>query len=94
MAQRILRLTCTYTPGQGQLLTVTVVAGVLLDQQLIELQHDCGTVWERPEGPNAPKTRMKPVDEQTHAKMTTVLSAIEQFAAAHTWIIRKGIFVS
>jgi hypothetical protein len=48
MAPRMLRLTCTYTPGPGQALTITVVAGVLLDQQLIELQHDCGIVWERP----------------------------------------------
>jgi hypothetical protein len=76
---------------QGQALNVTVVAGVLINQQLIELQHDCGTVWARPGGQDA-KTRMKPVDEQTHAKMTAVLSAIEQFATAHTWAVRKGIF--
>jgi hypothetical protein len=93
MAPCILRRTCTYTPGQGQTLHVTVVAGVLIHQQLIELQHDCGTVWDRPGSPESHKSRMKPIDEQTYAKVTTVLSAIEQFATAPTWAVRKGIFV-
>ena len=50
MTPRILRLTCTYTPAQGQALRVTVVAGVLLHEQLIELQQDCGNVWDRLRG--------------------------------------------
>jgi hypothetical protein len=92
-APRILRLTCTYTPVQGPALRVTVVAGVLINQQLMELQQDCGTVWDHPEDTDAAKTRMKPVDEKTHAKVTAVLSALMQFATAHAWVVRKGLFV-
>src|SRR5437879_10337509 len=44
MTPPILRLTCTYTPVQGQALRATVVAGVLIHRQLIELQHYCGNV--------------------------------------------------
>jgi hypothetical protein len=91
-APPILRLTCTYTPVQGQTLRATVVAGVLMDQQLIELQHDCGNVWARLGDHDAPQTRITPADEQTHAKVAAVLSAVVQFATAHTWTIRKGIF--
>ena len=47
MTPRILRLTCTYTPVQGQALRATVVAGVLVHRQLIELQQYCGNVWEQ-----------------------------------------------
>jgi hypothetical protein len=92
-APRILRLTCTYTPVQGQAFRVTVVAGVLIHQRLTELQQDCGTVWDRPEDIDAAKARVKPVDEKTHAKVTAVLSAIVQFATAHAWVVRKGLFV-
>jgi hypothetical protein len=92
MAPPILRLTCTYTPVQGQALRATVVAGVLIDQQLIELQQDCGTVSDRPGAPNAPKARITPADEKIHAKVSTVLSAVMQFATAYTWVVRKGIF--
>jgi hypothetical protein len=88
----ILRLTCTYTPVQGQTLRATVVAGVLIHRQLIELQQDCGNVWDRPGDPNAPKASMTPADEKIHAKVTAVLSAIVQFATAHAWVIRKGSF--
>ena len=92
MAPPILRLTCTYTPVQGQALRATVVAGVLIDHQLIELQQYCGNVWDRPGEPDAPKASMTPADENTHTRMTAVLSAIVQFATAHAWVIRKGIF--
>jgi hypothetical protein len=92
MTPRILRLTCTYTPVQGQALSVTVVAGVLIHRQLIELQQYCGNVWDRPGDPDAPKASMTPADEKTHTKVTAVLSAIVQFATAHAWVVRKGIF--
>ena len=92
MPPPILRLTCTYTPAQGQALSVTVVAGVLIHRQLIELQHYCGNVWDRPGGPDAPKASMTPADEKTHARVTAVLSAIVQFATAHAWVVRKGSF--
>src|SRR5262245_43079639 len=88
----ILRLACTYTPGQGQALRVMVVAGVLIRQQLIELQQYCGTVAGRPGDLDAPKARMTPADEQTHTRMTAVLSAVRQFATAHAWVVRTGIF--
>ena len=92
MARGILRLTCTYTPVQGQALRATVVAGVQINHQLIELQQDCGNVWDRPGDPDAPQGRLKPVDEKTHAKVTAILSAIVQFATTHAWVVRKGIF--
>jgi hypothetical protein len=92
MAPPILRLTCTYTPVQGQALRATVVAGVLIHRQLIELQQYCGNVWDRPGDPDAPKASMTPADEKTHTKVTAVLSAIVQFATAHAWVVRKGIF--
>jgi hypothetical protein len=88
----MLRLTCTYTPVQGQALRVTVVAGVLIQRQLIELQHDCGNVWDKPGDPDAPQASMTPADEKIHAKVTAVLSAVVQFATAHAWVVRKGIF--
>src|SRR5258706_329889 len=92
IAPRILRLTCTYTPLPGQALSATVVAGVMIHQQLIELQQYCGNVWDRPGDSDAPKARVKPADEKTHAKVTAVLSAVVQFATAHAWIVRKGSF--
>ena len=92
MTPPILRLTCTYTPVQGQALRATVVAGVLIHRQLIELQQYCGNVWDRPGDPDAPKASMTPADEKTHARVTAVLSAIMQFATAKAWVIRKGIF--
>ena len=91
-APHILRLTCTYTPVQGQTLRATVIAGVLIHQQLIELQQYCGNVRDRPGDPDTPKASMTPADEQTHAKVTTVLSAVMQFAMTHSWVVRKGIF--
>src|SRR5437016_10239478 len=48
MTPPILRLSCTYTPVQGQVLRATVVAGVLIHRQLIELQQYCGNVWDKP----------------------------------------------
>ena len=93
MAPRILRLTCTYTPVQGQVLSATVVAGVIIHHQLIELQQYCGNVWDRPGDADTPQARGKPVDEKTHAKVTAVLSAVVQFATAHAWVVRQGIFV-
>jgi hypothetical protein len=92
MTPPILRLTCTYTPVQGQALRATVVAGVLIHRQLIELQQYCGNVWDRPGDPDAPKASMTPADEKTHTRMTAVLSAVVQFATAHAWVVRKGIF--
>jgi hypothetical protein len=92
MAPPILRLTCTYTPVQGQALRATVVAGVLIDRQLIELQQYCGNVWDRPGDSDAPKASITPADEKIHAKVTAVLSAVVQFATAHTWAVRKGVF--
>ena len=92
MTPPILRLTCTYTPVQGQALRATVVAGVLIHRQLIELQQYCGNVWDRPGDPDAPKASMTPADEKTHARVTAVLSAVVQFATAHAWVVRKGIF--
>jgi hypothetical protein len=91
-APPILRLTCTYTPVQGQALRATVVAGVLMDQQLIELQQDCGNVGASPGDPEVPRARITPADEKIHAKVTAVLNAVVQFATAHTWTVRKGIF--
>lgn len=91
-APHILRLTCTYTPVQRQALRATVVAGVLIRRQLIELQQYCGNVWDMPGDLAAPQARGKPVDEKTHAKVTAVLSAVVQFATAHAWVVRKGIF--
>ena len=91
-APHILRLTCTYTPVQGQTLRATVIAGVLIHQQLIELQQYCGNVWDKPGDPDAPKASMAPADEKTHTRMIAVLSAVVQFAAAHAWVVRKGIF--
>ena len=35
---------------------------------------------------------MTPADEKTHARVTAVLSAVAQFATAHAWVVRKGIF--
>ena len=93
MTPRILRLTCTYTPVQGQALRATVVAGVLVHRQLIELQQYCGNVWDRPEAPDVPKASMTPADEKIHATVTTVLSTVMQFATTHAWVIRKGLFV-
>jgi hypothetical protein len=92
MTPLILRLTCTYTPVQGQALRATVVAGVLIHRQLMELQQYCGNVWDRPGDPDAPKASITPADEKTHARVTVVLSAIAKFAAAHAWVVRKGIF--
>ncbi len=92
MTPPILRLTCTYTPVQGQALRATVVAGVLIHRQLIELQQYCGNVWDRPGDPDTPKANMTPADEKIHAKVTAVRSAVVQFATAHAWVIRKGIF--
>jgi hypothetical protein len=92
MTPPILRLTCTYTPVQGQALRATVVAGVLIHQQLIELQQYCGNVGGRPGDLDAPKARMTPADEKTYTRMTAVLSAVRQFATAHAWVVRKGIF--
>jgi hypothetical protein len=92
-APPMLRLTCTYTPAQGQALRATVIAGVLIHQQLMELQQYCGNVWERPGDPDTPKASMTPADGKTHAKVTTVLSAVMQFATTHAWVVRKGIFV-
>jgi hypothetical protein len=92
MPPPILRLTCTYTPVQRQALRATVVAGVLIRRQLIELQQYCGNVWDKPGGPDAPKASMAPADEKTHTRVTTVLSAVVQFATAHAWVVRKGIF--
>ena len=92
MTPPMLRLTCTYTPVQGQALRATVIAGVLIHRQLIELQQYCGNVWDRPGDPDAPKANMTPADEKIHARVTAVLSAIVQFATAHAWVVRKGIF--
>jgi hypothetical protein len=92
MALHILRLTCMYTPVQGHALRATVVAGVLIHDQLIELQQDCGNVWDRPGDPDTPQARVKPADEKTHAKATAVLSAVVQFATTHAWVVRKGSF--
>ncbi|MGE3541829.1 MAG: hypothetical protein AB7N91_30955 [Candidatus Tectimicrobiota bacterium] len=89
----ILRLACTYTLVQGQVLRVTVVAGVLINQQLLELRQDCGTVWDHPEATATAKACMKPGDEKTQARVIAVRSAIMQFATAHTWGVRKGLFV-
>ena len=91
-APPILRLTCTYTPVQGQTLRATVIAGVLMHQQLIELQQYCGNVWARPGDPDTSQASMTPADEQTHAKVTAVLSAVMQFATTHAWVVRKGLF--
>jgi len=88
----ILRLSCVYTPVQGQVLRATVVAGVLIHRQLIELQQYCGNVWDMPGDPDMPKARVKPIDEKTHAKVTAVRSAVVEFATAHAWVVRKGIF--
>ena len=68
------------------------MAGVLIHRQLIELQQYCGNVWDRPGYPDAPKANMTPADEKTHARVTTVLSAVVQVATAHAWVVRKGIF--
>jgi hypothetical protein len=92
MPPPILRLTCTYTPVQRQVLRATVVAGVLIRRQLIELQQYCGNVWDKPEGPDAPKASMASADEKTHTRVTAVLNAVVQFATAHAWVVRKGIF--
>ena len=92
MANRIIRLTCRYTPVQGQALSATVVAGVMVNQQLIELQQYCGNVWDMPGDTDAPKARVKPADEKTNAKVTAVISAVAQFATAHAFVVRKGIF--
>ena len=92
MPPPILRLTCTYTPVQGKVFRATVVAGVLIHRQLIELQQYCGNVWDKPGDPDAPKASMAPADEKTHTRMIAVLSAVVQFAAAHAWVVRKGIF--
>src|SRR5215475_12674118 len=73
MTPRILRLTCTYTPVQGQVLRATVVAGVLIHRQLIELQQYCGNVWDRPGDPDAPQASVTPADEKTHTRVTAVL---------------------
>ena len=88
----ILRLSCTYTPVQGQVLRATVVAGVLIHRQLIALQQYCGNVWDKPGDPDASKASMTPADEKTHARVTAVLSAVVQCATAHAWVVRKGIF--
>jgi hypothetical protein len=92
MTPRILRLTCTYTPVQGQVLRATVVAGVLIHRQLIELQQYCGNVWDRPGDPDAPQASVTPADEKTHTRVTAALSAVVQFATVHAWVVRKGIF--
>ena len=91
-APHILRLTCTYTPVQGQALRATVIAGVLTHQQLIELQQYCGNVWARPGDSDMPKASMTPADDKTHAKVAAVRSAVMQFATTHAWVVRKGIF--
>ena len=67
---------------QGQVLRATVVAGVLMHRQLIEVQQYCGN----------PKASMTPVEEKTHARVTAVLSAVVQCATAHAWVVRKGSF--
>ena len=87
---RNLRLTCTYTPTQGGALRATVVAGVLIHRQLIELQQYCGNVWDRPGDPDAPKASMTPADELSSTRRTAVLSAVVQFATAHAWVVRRG----
>ena len=92
MGNRIIRLTCTYTQVQGQALSATVVAGVMINHQLIELQQYCGNVWDIPGDADASKARVKPADEKTNAKVTAVISAVAQFAMAHAFVVRKGIF--
>jgi hypothetical protein len=64
-----------------------------MGQQLIELQHDCGNVWTRLGDPDVPQAGRTPADEQTHAKVAAVLSTVVQFATAHMWTVRKGMFV-
>ena len=88
----MLRLSCTYTPVQGQVLRATVVAGVLMHRQLIEVQQYCGNVWDKPGAPDAPKASMTLAEEKTHARVTAVLSAVVQCATAHAWVVRKGSF--
>jgi hypothetical protein len=92
-APYILRLTCMYTPAQGQALRATVIAGVLIHQQLIELQQYCGNVRDRPGDPDTPKASVTPADETTHSKVTAVLSTVMQFATTQAWVVRKGLFV-
>src|SRR5712692_6019987 len=92
MANRIIRLTCMYTPLQGQALSATVVAGVMINHQLIEVQQYCGNVWDMPGDTDVPKARVKPADEKTNAKVTAIISAVAQFATAHAFVVRKGIF--
>lgn len=92
-ADGILRLTCTYTPVQGHALRATVIAGVIVHHRLIELQHDCGTVWDMPGKAGASTSKEKPADEQTNARVTEVMSAVAQFAKAYGFVVRRGIFV-
>jgi hypothetical protein len=92
MAHGILRLTCTYTPMRGPALRATVIAGVIVHQQLIELQHDCGTVWDVPGKTEGHTSGGKPADEQTNAKVTEVVSAVTQFAKVYGFVVRRGIF--
>ena len=65
------------------MLRATVVAGVLMHRQLIEVQQYCGNVWDKPGAPDAPKASMTPAEEKTHARVTAVLSAVVQCATAH-----------
>ena len=74
------------------MLRATVVAGVLMHRQLIEVQQYCGNVWDKPGAPDAPKASMTPAEEKPHARVTAVLSAVVQCATAHAWVVRKGIF--
>lgn len=92
MSHGILRLTCTYTPVQGHALRATVIAGVIVHQQLIELQHDCGTVWDVPGKTEAYTAGGKPADVQTNAKVSDVMSTVAQFAKTYGFVLRKGIF--
>lgn len=92
MSHGILRLTCTYTPVQGHALRATVIAGVIVHQQLIELQHDCGTVWDAPEKTEAYTAGGKPADVQTNTRVAEVMSTVAQFAKTYGFAVRRGIF--
>jgi hypothetical protein len=78
---------------QAQALRATIRAGAIVNGQLIELQQDCGNLWDPPGATSAQNAKVKPADEQIHAKVAAIMHAITQFATAHGCVVRKGIFV-
>ena len=81
----VIRITCSYQPDRHhpQLSAVTVIAGVVMRGQLVELHKLCGIVADFPEDQASQKTR-----ERAQAAMAQLRTAAQELAL----LVRKGVF--